>query len=197
MLESVRGSFLVVLGLAVSCAGTQTKTPAVSPVAAEQPKPAQAAAAEPAAPADYLGEGTVIVSAFGNPIRGAEKLTLGKIVTPASEKTKGQYEVELVVSSPDWAAGSRIWTENVVLRSHPATGEELTAGQTILMNYWNPADPSETRNGPWILGVVESTDDLFKKQVSVKSLHTGKTGLVHLHNIRVADEPELETPTQE
>lgn len=195
---------LAALGAAMlfACAGPRGSEPAAEAAGETHAEPAaapeaeQTDAARESAPADYLAEGVVIVDPFGGEAAGPAKLTLGKVVTEASDATKGQYEIELTVGSPDWSKGSKIWTEHVILASHPATAEDIHIGDLVIFNYWNPSDATESRGGPWILGVVKSTDDMFKKQVGLLSLHTNKLESVYLHNIRIADNPKLAAPAQ-
>ena len=66
-----------------------------------------------------------------------------KILTEASDKTKGEYEVMSLAGSPDVSEGETIWTKDVILKSHPAKEEELKIGIVVLYTGGEVANDNE------------------------------------------------------
>ncbi len=91
---------------------------------------------------------------------------VAKVMTPATEATKGQAEV-LFVSD-----GKKQWASFVV-PSHKAGKAELTVGKQVFrLNGWSGHEEKDVsaehyRQSSWKLGTVTSTDEMFKNFVEI------------------------------
>jgi uncharacterized lipoprotein YehR (DUF1307 family) len=113
-----------------------------------------------------------------------------KVVTIASEETKGEYEVELKYENQM----VKHWTENIVFKSHPAKKEELKVGMVILYTGGDDQPQSEEtlKYAKWGRGVILSTDELHKDIVELQGGEYKRQYKRHLTAIRIIDEARKE-----
>ncbi len=155
---------------------------------------------EPAV-ADYLGEGVVLAGAIWED-DGFYSATIfpAKIITQASVAGKGEYEVMLLSGSPDVTKGSKHWTKNVILKSHPAKKDELKSGMVILYTGGDPCkeDWEELKVARWSTGVILNTDELHKDIVELKQCGGYRSIYKrHLSQLRISDDPVINAPKEE
>lgn len=136
---------------------------------------------------DYLGDGVVLGRFLWTDFYEAQFYP-AKIITPASEETKGEYQLEAIVGSPDIAVGAKVWTKDVILKSHPAKKDELQVGMVVLIGGGeNQCSYNELKTAKWRRAVVLSLDNIYKEIIEVRGLY-GKSYNIHLSCIRVIDE---------
>ncbi len=136
----------------------------------------------------YLQPGEVLVTIF-NADRFESNYGIGKILTPASEKTKGEAEVLQLydVNKKVWVPGS--W---VITQSRPAVAEELKPGMLVLCG---KLDQSGRRNyDTWFLGLVKNTDTLYKGEVQLERYPHHAQPVTYqwkVEAIRIIEKPQL------
>jgi hypothetical protein len=114
-----------------------------------------------------------------------------KIVTPASDKTKGEYEVEFLMTTPDLEQGEKRFVKDIICKTHAASKDELKIGATIITPGDNLEDPEETKMCTWQKAVITKIGDAV---IEVEFFHVyreesaGKAER-YLHNIYIIDEP--------
>ncbi len=150
---------------------------------------------------DYLGKGVVLAGVIWED-DGFYSATLFpvEIITQASDKTKGEYEVILLTGSPDVTEGSKHWTKNVILKSHPAKKDELKPEMVILYTGGDPCkeDWEELEGARWLTGVILNTDELYKDIVELKACGGyRRTYKRHLSQLRISDDPLIEPPKED
>ena len=151
--------------------------------------------------ADYFGEGVVLAGAIWED-DGLYSATIFpvNIITQASEKTKGEYEVMLLSGSPDVTKGSKHWTKNVILKSHPAKKDELKPGMVILYTGGDPykEDWEELKGARWLTGVILNMDELHKDIVELKQCGGYRRIYKrHLSQLRISDDPVIKAPKED
>lgn len=124
------------------------------------------------------------------------KWALAKIATPASEETKGEYEVEFLIGTPDLGKGDKRLVKDIVWKSHPAKKDELKVGMIIITTTGDSEDESEARTDTWRKGIISSLGELDKNLVEVEFYYNLKEEPYtkenrYLHNIYIIDEPKL------
>lgn len=128
------------------------------------------------------------------------KITPVKIITQASVASKDEYEVILLTGSPDITEGSKHWTKNVILKSHPAKKDELKPGMVILYTGGDPCkeDWEELKGASWGTGVILNTDELYKDIVELKECGGYRTIYKrHLSQLRFIDDPLIKAPKKD
>jgi hypothetical protein len=116
-----------------------------------------------------------------------------KIVTPASDKTKGKYEVEFLMGTPDLEKGEKRFVKDIICKTHPAKKQNLKVGMIVITPGDNLEDPSETEMCTWRKAVVS---DIRDDAIEVEFFHVYKEESAgkeerFMHNIFVIDEPKL------
>jgi len=149
---------------------------------------------------DYLGKG-VVLAGFIWEDEGFYSATLfpAKILTQASDKTKGEYEVISLVGSLDVAEGAKHWTKNVILKSHPAKKDEIKPGMVVLYMGGDPCkeDLEELKRAKWETGVILNTDELYKDVVEIRGCGGyRRIYKKHLSQLRIIDDPILKAPKE-
>lgn len=96
------------------------------------------------------------------------KWALAKIVTPASAETKGEYEVEFMIGTPDLGEGEKRFVKDVIWKSHPAKKDELKVGMIVITTGDNSEDPSEARTDIWRKAVIS---DIKQNAIEVEFFH--------------------------
>jgi hypothetical protein len=135
----------------------------------------------------YLKEGEVLVPNYA-PDLFEGNWGIGKIITPASPKTKGEAEVLL------YYRDRKFWISNnlIIHRSRPAVPEELKPGMLVLCGKID--DAHRRQLDEWFLGVIKNTDTLYKGEVELENYreHFGpKVFQYKVANIRIIEEPIL------
>lgn len=158
--------------------------------AVEKEKPGK----EPTKEVLSVKPGDEVLAPFFDVDMFSAKWALAKIATPASEKTKGKYEVQFLIGTPDLGEGEKRWVKDIVWKSHPTKKEELKVGMIIIAAGNNSEDPSEARTDTWRKGVISSLDELHKNLAEVEFYHNLKEEpfdkeKMYLHNIYIIDEP--------
>lgn len=146
---------------------------------------------------DYLGAGTVLAGVMWEDGGFSElRYYPAKILTPASSKTKEEYQVKTVIGDFDIAKGEERWTENVISKSHPAEKNELKEGMIVL--YTQKPKKEGLENARWNRGIVSSTDELYKDVVQIKFVYHldksdegDRTFSVPVDQIRIIDKPKF------
>ena len=120
------------------------------------------------------------------------KWALAKIATPASEETKGKYEVEFLIGTPDLGKGDKRLVKDIVWKSHPAKNDELKVGMIIITTTSDSEDESEARTDTWRKGIISGLGELDKNLVEVEFFHDLKEEPYtkenrFLHNIYIID----------
>ncbi|AEJ20571.1 hypothetical protein [Gracilinema caldarium] len=212
----MKASVLVIAALGavyvLSCTGTPTSasftiSTATTKQNQDQTKPAQPAQTGPSEkdgiitfnqggqlpkgltmPAEtYLKEGEVFVPAYA-PDRFEGNWGIGKILTPASAKTKGEAEVlQFYDNKSFWISAN--W---VITKSRPAVAEELQEGMLVLCGKID--DAGRRSYDTWFLGVIKSTDTLYKNEVRLERYpHDAKAVQFSkkVSDIRIIIEPVL------
>ncbi len=148
---------------------------------------------------DYLDDGTVL-AAFMWEDGGYSEMQFypAKVLTPASDETKGEAQVQSLRGSPDVSNGEKHWTKNVIYKSHPAKKDELKKGMVILYCGTYEYSRDELKKEIWRRGVVVGLDELYKNRVKVRYIWNAEAddsgdseSDVPLSNIRIADDPQL------
>lgn len=150
---------------------------------------------------DYFGKGVVLAGVLWEDDGFySAKITPVKIITQASVASKGEYEVILLTGSPDITEGSKHWTKNVILKSHPAKKDELKSGMVILYTGGDPCkeDWEELKGASWGTGVILNTNELYKDIIELKECG-GDRGIYkrHLTQLRIIDDPVIKAPKEE
>lgn len=120
------------------------------------------------------------------------KWALAKIVTPASDETKGEYEVEFMIGTPDLGKGEKRFVKDVIWKSHPAKKDELKVGMIVITTTSNSEDASEARTDTWSKAVIS---EIKHNVIEVEFFHdykeesAGKEDWL-LHNVYIIDEPK-------
>ncbi|MCX7655124.1 MAG: hypothetical protein N2Z76_01165 [Treponemataceae bacterium] len=135
----------------------------------------------------YLQPDEVLVTYF-NADRFESNYGIGKILTPASEKTKGEAEIQSFYNNNKyWVPGA--W---IITKSRPAVADELKPGMLVLCG---KRDDYGRRNyDSWFLGVVKATDTLYKGEITLERYpHDAQleTFQWKVENIRIILEPQL------
>lgn len=147
---------------------------------------------------DYLGEGVVLAALMWED-GGFSETTYypAKILTPASEETNNEYEVESIIGDSDVGKESKHWTDNVILESHPAKKEELQVDMIVL--YTTKPVEEGLAKARWHRGIVSSLDELYKDMVQIdyvwhldKSDEGDRQENIPVTNIRIIDEPKVQ-----
>lgn len=137
---------------------------------------------------NYLQPEEVLVTYF-NADRFESNYGLGKILTPPSDKTKGEAEIhEFYHNGKYWVPGA--W---IITKSRPAVPEELKPDMLVLCG--KKDDYGRRNYDRWFLGVVKSTDTLYKGEVTLEAYpHDAKpvTFQFKVENIRIILEPQLQ-----
>ena len=166
--------------------------PPSSPAPKEAVKPVKPAPpAAPAAPG-YPAPGEVLAAIpLDSNTFSFSKFFLSKILTPGSDATKGEYEVQTRVGTSDFAKGGSMWTKNVILKTHPAAKRELKVGTVALFG----------GGDIWRRGVVASLDELYKNTVTLDLYWWGskpdsmnRKEKANVKNLRVPDDPVFASP---
>ena len=164
--------------------------------AKKEPDGAGASAPKESMVDDYLMKDDVLAC----PDSGSSDWEIGtrviasKVLTPASEKTKGEYEVAYAFGTMDWAKGDKRWTSLVITKSRTAVKKELKKGMLVLATK-RPVDEG-LRTATWSIVRVSSLDELYKDKVIVRKRFTGVGGGFEeesypVSNIRIIDEPKI------
>ena len=111
------------------------------------------------------------------------------IVTPATEETKYQAQVQLETTD---GSGETKWSP-FVFQSHKASKDELTVGTWVLVVEETFAVENKETNS-WRYVQIKKLDNLFKDLVGVSYLNTyggrnDKDFEVHYDNIRIVENP--------
>ena len=134
---------------------------------------------------DYLDAGVVLALYLweGN-FYGAEFFP-AKIITQATEETKGEYQIELKYENQM----IKHWTKNVIFKSHPATKEELKIGMVVLYTGGDPQPQrvEDLKHAKWGRGVILSTDELHEDIVELEGGEYRRKYKRHLTAIRIID----------
>ncbi|MEM5948901.1 hypothetical protein WKV44_10150, partial [Spirochaetia bacterium 38H-sp] len=113
-----------------------------------------------------------------------------------SDETKGEYQVVSLVGTSDVAEGTKIWTKDVILKSHPAKKEELQVGMVVLYTGGDIVkNDEELKSSTWRRGVLLSTDELYKDVVALKGLWQ-ETYKINVRHLRIIDDPIIEAPKE-
>lgn len=150
---------------------------------------------------DYFGK-DVVFAAFTFEDGGFSETAYypSKIISPANEGTKFEYQVTSLIQSTDVEKGATKWTKNIVLKSHPAAKEELKEGMIVLyVHDTTPRSKEDLKNHSiWNRGVVVSTDELYKDKAGIIFLwyldrkdESDRTGDIPLIHIRIIDDPDM------
>lgn len=109
-----------------------------------------------------------------------------KIVSKASEETKGEYEVELEYENNM----VKHWTKNVIFKWHAAKKEELKEGMVVLYTGGDdqPRTEEDLKEAKWGRGVIVSTDELHKDIVTLIGGEYKREYKRHISAIRIIDE---------
>ena len=123
------------------------------------------------------------------------KWAFARIVTPASEKTKDEYEVKFLIGTPDLEQGEKQWTKDIIIKSHMAKKDELKVGMVIITTTGNSESAAEAITDTWSKGVISSIDELDKNISEVAFYHNLKEEPYskenrYLHNIYIIDVPK-------
>lgn len=98
----------------------------------KEPETKQPETKQPTADAVVKAGDIVWACYFGcNTFSGAQ-WGKAKLVTLASDATRGEYEVEFLYNTHATAPGSRMWTKHVILKHHKPKIEELKPGMVVL-----------------------------------------------------------------
>jgi len=150
---------------------------------------------------DYLGKDVVLAGVLWEDDGFySAKIIPVKIITQASVVSKGEYQVMLLTGSPDTTEGSKHWTKNVILKSHPAKKDELKLGMVILYTGGDPCkeDWEELKGASWGTGVIVNTDELYKDIVELKQCGGYRRIYKrHLSQLRIIDDPVIKAPNEE
>jgi hypothetical protein len=150
---------------------------------------------------DYLGKGVVLAGVLWETDGFySAKITPVKIITQATVASKGEYEVMLLTGSPDITKGSKHWTKNVILKSHPAKKDELKPGMVILYTGGDPCKENweELKGASWGTGVILNTNELYKDIVELKQCGGYRRIYKrHLSQLRISDDPVIKAPKEE
>jgi hypothetical protein len=114
-----------------------------------------------------------------------------KIVTPAGDKTNGEYEVEFLMTTPDLEKGEKRFVKDIICKTHAAAKSELKIGAIIITPGDNLEDPAETKMCTWQRAVVTRIgEDVVEIEFYWEYLKesAGKDER-YLHNIFIIDEP--------
>ena len=119
-----------------------------------------------------------------------------KIVTPASDETKSEYEVEFMIGTPDLEEGEKRFVKDVVWKSHPAKKDELKIGMIVITTGDNPEDPSEAWTDTWRKAVIS---DIKHNAIEVEFFNDYKKDSDgkeerFLHNVYIIDAPDVKEP---
>lgn len=113
-----------------------------------------------------------------------------KIVTPASEATRGEYEVQWLWNTHATVTGGKKWTKDVILKWHRAKIDELKPGMVILCG-------SDCTSYPGVVKEVLT----YKNAVIVENFWqpTEKTWTEtwegeRLAAVKIIDEPVMKNP---
>jgi hypothetical protein len=115
-----------------------------------------------------------------------------EIVTPASDKTKGEYEVEFLMGTPDLEKGEKRFVKDIICKTHPAKKDELKVGKIVITPGGNLEDPSELKMCTWRRAVISN---IAEDAVEVEFFHVYKEESAgkdqrFLRNIFIIDEPK-------
>lgn len=147
-------------------------------------------AEQPTSPYLQVQPGEQVLAPFFDEHAFSGKWAPATIVAPASDESKGAYEVEFLMGTPDLEKGEKRLVKDVVRRTHPAQKDELKIGATVLTTGENPEDPEETKMCTWRKAVVTRMGD---DTVEVEFFHVYKTESAgtderFLHNVFIIDE---------
>lgn len=149
---------------------------------------------------DYLDEGVVLAAFLWEEGFSGALFLPAKILTQASEKNEGHYEVQAVVGSPDVSPGQKHMTVNVILKSHPAQKEELEEGQVVLYTGDETARTGEElRAARWHRGLMLSAPEPGNDLVEIGYYYNleekpEKIYKIHIKNLRISDDPGTAEP---
>jgi len=160
-------AYVLFAGLLLSfagCAGVETVEIAPTEKAADTVE-TKKSEAEPDS-SDYLGEGVVLAAFYAEDGGFSEtRYYPAKVLTPGSEETNGEYQLVAMVGDFDVAEGTEHWTDDVILKSHPAQKDELEKGEIVLFTKREVKEGlAEAR---WEKGIIASTDELYKGVITV------------------------------
>jgi hypothetical protein len=151
---------------------------------------------------DYIEEG-VVHAAFWMEDGGFSETHFfpADVITEGTEETNGEWEVATRSRSLDFDVGHTIWTDEVILESHPATKEDLEPG-TLVLVAWDgrPHTEEELAGDKFLRGFVANTDEFYKDMVGIElrqdpenSEEATAVESIPIANVRVVDEPAPET----
>ena len=115
-----------------------------------------------------------------------------KIVTPASDETKGKYEVEFLMGTPDLGKGEKRFVKDIIVKTHPAKKNELKVGLFVITTGDNPEDLAGTEMCVWNKAVIS---DIKDDGVEVEFFHSYPDDPAYKevrfpHNIFIIDVPK-------
>ncbi len=147
---------------------------------------------------DYLAEGTVLAAFFAEDGGFSEtRYYPAEVETQAGNETNQEYQVTSVVGDADVAEGETIWTKNVIVKSHPATKDELLS-DIIILYTTKPIEEGLTE-ARWNRGIIASTDELYKGFVVInhiwyldKSDESDRRMEIPIDNIRIIDSSTMQ-----
>jgi|GEM_PF-5948040 len=191
-MHGTRSLLTVLFALAIVAGGCSSSKKVTIQATQEAPKE------EKVQNSDYLAKG-VVLAPFIWEDGGFSETTYypSRILTPASEETKHEYEVKAVIGDMDVSEGETKWTDDVIVESHPAKKEELKKDMIVLYTT-KPADEG-LEGAKWHRGVVSSTDELYKDMVLIdyvwhldKEDEADSQKKVPVENIRIIDSPKIQ-----
>ncbi len=180
---------LAILGffaLGACSSGTRTETPVKGSAGKGMDVKKETVASLDKKDKDYLLPGQIIACYFDCHLFAGE-WGVAKLVTPASDKTRGRYEVEWLHNSHATAPGKKSWTGQVITKSHPAAKEELKTGMVVVYGAANKMNRGVIKN------IVPGKD-----RVVIEWFHAPRekiyTSEVDIKAVRIIDEPVTRDP---
>jgi hypothetical protein len=137
--------------------------------------------------------GDEVLAPFFDEHEFSGKWAPAKIVTPASDETKGEYEVEFLMGTPDLGKGEKRFVKTIIIKTHPAKKENLKVGMFVITTGDNPEDLVETEMCVWNRAVIS---DIKADGVEVEFFHSYPDDPAYkeerfMHNIFIIDEPKM------
>lgn len=137
--------------------------------------------------------GDEVLAPFFDEHEFSGKWAPAKIITPASDETKGKYEVEFLMGTPDLGKGEKRFVKDIIIKTYPVKKANLKVGMFVITTGDNPEDLAETEMCVWNKAVIS---DIKNDCVEVEFFHSYPDDPAYkedrfFHNIFIADKPKL------
>jgi uncharacterized lipoprotein NlpE involved in copper resistance len=136
--------------------------------------------------------GDEVIAPFFDEHEFSGKWAPAKIVTPASDETKGKYEVEFLMGTPDLEKGEKRFVKDIIVKTLPAKKQDLKVGMIVFVTGGNEEDPTAAEMSTWQKAVIS---DIKDDAIEVEFFHQYPEESAYkeerfMHNVFIIDEPK-------